>query len=69
MVSFLLGYIAMPIDLVPDFIPVLGYADDAILAAIVLRTVLRRAGRNKISEHWRGTPGGLAVPPRAANAR
>ena len=45
-VWFLLGYIAMPLDLVPDFIPVLGYADDAILAAIVLRTVLRRAGRS-----------------------
>src|SRR5437016_566510 len=37
-------YLAVPIDLVPDFIPVLGYADDAIIVALVLRSVVRRAG-------------------------
>ena len=41
---FLLVYLASPIDLVPDFIPVLGYADDAPVAALVLRSVTRRAG-------------------------
>src|SRR5512133_1367625 len=40
----LLGYLAIPIDLVPDFVPVLGYADDAIVVSLVLRSVLRRAG-------------------------
>ena len=40
----LLGYLAVPIDLVPDFVPVLGYADDAIVVALVLRSVVRRAG-------------------------
>jgi uncharacterized membrane protein YkvA (DUF1232 family) len=55
----LLGYLAMPIDLVPDFIPVLGYADDAIIAAIVLRSVIRRAGEQKVREHWPGTADGL----------
>jgi uncharacterized membrane protein YkvA (DUF1232 family) len=68
-VWFLLAYLAMPIDLIPDFIPVLGYADDAIVAAIVLRSVLRRAGRAKISEHWPGTADSLAALLRAANAQ
>ena len=68
-VWFLLAYLAMPIDLIPDFIPVLGYADDAIVAAIVLRSVLRRAGRATISEHWPGTADGLAALLRAANAQ
>ena len=40
----LLGYLAIPIDLVPDFVPVLGYADDAIIVSLVLRLVVRRAG-------------------------
>ncbi|MDT5067974.1 MAG: hypothetical protein QOK02_4129, partial [Mycobacterium sp.] len=36
----LLAYLALPIDLIPDFIPVLGYADDAIVVAVVLRSVV-----------------------------
>ncbi len=57
----LLGYLALPIDLVPDVIPVLGYADDAILVALVLRTVVRRAGVPALERHWPGTPDGLAA--------
>ena len=68
-VWFLLAYLAMPIDLIPDFIPVLGYADDAIIAAIVLRSVLRHAGPDKIREHWRGSPDGLTALLGAASAR
>lgn len=56
----LLGYLAMPIDLVPDFIPVIGYADDAVIVAIALRSVARRAGRDALARHWPGTPDGLA---------
>jgi uncharacterized membrane protein YkvA (DUF1232 family) len=41
---FLLAYLALPIDLVPDFVPVLGHADDAIVVALVLRSVVRRGG-------------------------
>ncbi len=64
-IALLLGYLALPIDLIPDFIPLLGYADDAIIAAIVLRSVLRRAGREKVGEHWPGSPGGLDALLRA----
>lgn len=61
----LLAYLAMPIDLVPDFIPVLGYADDAIIAALVLRSVVRRAGEPKVREHWPGNADGLKALLRA----
>jgi uncharacterized membrane protein YkvA (DUF1232 family) len=50
------GYLALPVDLVPDFIPVAGQLDDAVLVALVLRTVLRRSGRTLIAEHWPGPP-------------
>ena len=55
----LLAYLAMPIDVIPDFIPVAGLADDAILVALVLRSVIRRAGADAVAEHWPGSPGGL----------
>jgi uncharacterized membrane protein YkvA (DUF1232 family) len=57
----LLGYLAMPLDLVPDFIPVLGYADDAIVVAVVLRSVVRAAGPEALQRHWTGTEHGLAA--------
>jgi uncharacterized membrane protein YkvA (DUF1232 family) len=57
----LLAYLALPIDLVPDFIPVLGYADDAVVVALVLRSVVRRAGATALERHWPGTPEGLAA--------
>jgi len=57
----LLGYLAMPIDLVPDFIPVLGYADDVVVVAIVLRSVVRAAGADALEHHWPGTPEGLQL--------
>jgi uncharacterized membrane protein YkvA (DUF1232 family) len=55
----LLAYLVLPIDIVPDFIPVVGYADDIIVTALVLRHVIRRAGPEKLAEHWPGTPEGL----------
>jgi uncharacterized membrane protein YkvA (DUF1232 family) len=57
----LLGYLAVPIDLVPDFVPVLGYADDAIIVSLVLRSVVRRAGAPVVRRHWPGTDDGLAA--------
>ena len=49
----LLGYLAIPFDLVPDFVPVIGLADDAIIVCLVLRSVVRH--------HWPGTGAGLAA--------
>lgn len=57
----LLAYLALPFDLVPDFIPVLGYADDVIVVALVLRSVVRAAGPSALERHWRGTPEGMAA--------
>jgi uncharacterized membrane protein YkvA (DUF1232 family) len=62
----LMAYLAMPIDLVPDFLPVLGHADDAIMVALVLRSVVRRAGAAAVERHWPGTPEGLAALRRAS---
>jgi uncharacterized membrane protein YkvA (DUF1232 family) len=60
----LLGYLALPLDLIPDFIPVLGYADDAIVVAVVLRSTTRSAGTDALARHWPGTPEGLAAVKR-----
>lgn len=57
----LLAYLAMPIDLIPDFIPVLGYADDAIVVAATLRSVVRAAGPEALDRHWPGTADGLTA--------
>jgi uncharacterized membrane protein YkvA (DUF1232 family) len=55
----LLAFIASPIDLIPDVIPVIGFADDVIITALVLRWVTRTAGADALAEHWPGTPDGL----------
>ena len=58
-VGVAVAWIVSPIDLVPEFIPVLGPADDVIVAALVLRHVLRRTDRSVLAEHWRGDPATL----------
>ena len=55
----LLVYLLIPIDIIPDFIPVLGWADDAIIVAIVLRFATKHAGAGALERHWPGTPQGL----------
>ena len=62
----LVGYLALPFDLVPDFIPVAGYLDDALLVALTLRTVLRGTGSELLREHWPGPESSLALLPRFA---
>ncbi len=61
LVWVLLVYLASPLDLVPDFVPVIGYADDAIITSFVLRHVVRRVGPGKLHDHWPGSPEGLAA--------
>jgi uncharacterized membrane protein YkvA (DUF1232 family) len=60
-VWLLLAYLAIPLDLVPDFVPVLGYADDAIIVSLVLRSVVGQAGAPQVRRHWPGTEDGLAA--------
>jgi uncharacterized membrane protein YkvA (DUF1232 family) len=59
--AFLLAYLVMPFDIVPDFIPVAGQLDDAILVAAVIGYVVRRAGRSVVEEQWPGSERGLRV--------
>jgi uncharacterized membrane protein YkvA (DUF1232 family) len=49
-------YLASPVDLIPDFIPVIGSLDDAIVAGLALRLVLATTDREVVREHWRGDP-------------
>jgi uncharacterized membrane protein YkvA (DUF1232 family) len=64
----LVAYLATPLDLIPDVLPVIGQLDDAILAAVVLRAVLRGAGPEVVREHWPGPEPSLRALMRAAGA-
>ncbi len=64
--ALLVGYLLLPVDLVPDVLPVIGYADDAVVVVLALRSVVRVAGAEAIATHWPGTPAGLAVLHRLA---
>jgi len=50
------AWVASPIDLIPEFIPVLGPLDDVVVVALILRRLVRRAGPEVVTEHWRGDP-------------
>ena len=57
----LVGYLALPFDLVPDFIPVAGYLDDALVVVLTLRAVLKGTGGELLREHWPGPESSLAL--------
>jgi uncharacterized membrane protein YkvA (DUF1232 family) len=62
----LAGYLALPFDLVPDFIPVAGQLDDVLVVALVLRSLLRGGGEALVRQHWPGPDSTLALVLRLA---
>ena len=64
-----LVWLLSPIDLVPEFIPVLGPLDDVIVVGLVLRHLVRRAGPDVVQDHWRGDPRALRTALRLAGLR
>jgi uncharacterized membrane protein YkvA (DUF1232 family) len=65
----LVAYLASPLDLIPDFIPVIGQLDDMLIAAVVLRTMRRGVRRSIVRQHWPGPPQSLRVVERIASLR
>ena len=65
----LAAWLVSPIDLIPEFIPVLGPIDDVIVAVLVLRYVRRRLGAEALRERWRGTAGGWTLVERLLAGR
>jgi uncharacterized membrane protein YkvA (DUF1232 family) len=61
-----LGYLALPIDLVPDFLPGIGQLDDAVVVGLALRLVVRRGGLEIVHEAWPGPEASLTLVLRAA---
>jgi uncharacterized membrane protein YkvA (DUF1232 family) len=68
LVGALVGYVVFPIDLIPDFIPVAGHLDDAVVVALALRHLLRAGGPDLLREHWPGPESSLAIVLRLAGA-
>ena len=61
-----LVYLVSPIDLIPDFIPFVGYLDDLLLAAVVVDGILNYVDRGVLLRYWPGSPGSLDKAARAA---
>ena len=59
MVGGIIAYLIMPIDIIPDFIPVLGQLDDLIAVLLVLDGIVNRLDQKIVEEHWRGDPATL----------
>jgi uncharacterized membrane protein YkvA (DUF1232 family) len=57
----LLVWIVSPIDLIPEFIPVLGPLDDVVVAIVSMRYVRRRLGSEELRRRWAGSPEGFAL--------
>jgi uncharacterized membrane protein YkvA (DUF1232 family) len=69
LVAALIPYLALPFDLIPDFIPVAGQLDDAILVAFVLRRVVRRTDPELLRELWPGPDASLEIVLRLSRPR
>ena len=59
--ALLVAYLALPFDLVPDFVPVVGQLDDAVLVVLTIRYVVRAGGRPVVEELWPGSERGLRI--------
>lgn len=57
----LMVWILSPIDLIPEFIPVLGPLDDVVVTIVAIRYVRRRLGSEELRRRWQGTPDGFAL--------
>lgn len=66
LVAVMVGYLAMPLDVIPDFIPVAGQLDDAVLVALVLKMLLKGGRRDLVKEHWPGPQSSLNLLMRLA---
>jgi uncharacterized membrane protein YkvA (DUF1232 family) len=65
----LVGYLALPFDLIPDFVPVAGQLDDAVVVALVLRSIVRSGDERLIRELWPGPEQSLALILRLARPK
>jgi uncharacterized membrane protein YkvA (DUF1232 family) len=66
LLTALVGYLALPFDIVPDVIPIAGQLDDVIVVVLALRHLLKGTEQGLLHEHWPGSPGALAVVLRFA---
>jgi uncharacterized membrane protein YkvA (DUF1232 family) len=69
LLAAVVGYLALPFDLVPDFIPIAGHADDVLVVMLALRVVLGGSGNALLRQHWRGPESSLAIVLRFAGAQ
>jgi uncharacterized membrane protein YkvA (DUF1232 family) len=68
LLGLVVGYLALPFDLVPDFIPVAGHLDDVLVVMLALRAVLAGSGSDLLRQHWRGPESSFAIVLRFAGA-
>jgi uncharacterized membrane protein YkvA (DUF1232 family) len=69
LLGLVVGYLALPFDLVPDFIPVAGHLDDVLVVMLALRAVLAGSGSDLLRQHWRGPESSFAIVLRFAGAQ